>query len=68
MNNNFTIDGSNFKVLINAEGQYSIWPSGKAIPDGWTDAGFAGPKAECALYIDQNWLDMRPASLTGKRH
>jgi MbtH protein len=68
MHTNTTIDGNHFMVLVNSEGQYSIWPSGKPIPDGWTEAQFAGSKTECTSYIDQNWLDMRPASLSGKQH
>jgi MbtH protein len=68
MYNNFTIDGDDFKVLINVEGQYSIWPSGKAIPEGWSYAGFSGSKESCTSYIDQNWLDMRPTSLISRVH
>ncbi len=66
MQKNFTIDGDHFIVLTNFEGQYSIWPSAKSIPDGWTEAGFTGSRIECTSYIDQNWLDMRPASLSKK--
>jgi MbtH protein len=59
----YTIDGDRFKVLINDEEQYSIWPEQKAVPAGWYEKGFAGSKDEVAQYIDQHWTDMRPASL-----
>ena len=59
----YTIDGDRFKVLMNDEEQYSIWPEQKAVPAGWHDKGFAGTKAEVTQYIDQHWTDMRPASL-----
>ncbi|MEY3739936.1 MAG: hypothetical protein RLZZ192_612 [Pseudomonadota bacterium] len=59
----YTIDGDRFKVIVNDEEQYSIWPEQKAIPAGWHDKGFAGSKAEVTEYIDQHWTDMRPASL-----
>ncbi len=59
----YTIDGDRFKVIINDEEQYSIWPEQKAIPAGWHEKGFAGSKAEVTEYIDQHWTDMRPASL-----
>lgn len=61
--NAYTIDGDLFKVLVNDEDQYSIWPEQKAIPAGWYDKGFSGSKEEVSAYIDKNWTDMRPASL-----
>ncbi|NBT97384.1 MAG: hypothetical protein EBT43_06155 [Methylocystaceae bacterium] len=59
----YTIDGDLHKVLINDEGQYSIWPAGQKAPDGWKEVGTAGSKAECSAYVDANWLDMHPISL-----
>ena len=59
----FTIDGDLHKVLVNEEGQYSIWPAGQQAPDGWKEAGQTGTKAECSAYVDANWADMRPLSL-----
>ena len=50
-------------VVVNHEQQYSIWPSFKALPDGWKDAGFQGPKADCLAHIETVWTDMRPLSL-----
>jgi MbtH protein len=61
--NGFTIDGDVFKLIINEEGQYSIWPAEKSTPSGWKDLGFSGNKAECSDYADKNWTDMRPLSL-----
>ena len=59
----YTIDGDLHKVLINDEGQYSIWPAGQNAPYGWKEVDFTGSKAECSAYVDANWLDMRPISL-----
>lgn len=50
-------------VVTNHEEQYSIWPAFKTIPDGWTDAGFRGSKADCLAHIEKVWTDMRPLSL-----
>jgi len=50
-------------VVVNDEGQYSIWPSGKDTPPGWHAAGKTGTKDECLAYIDAVWTDMRPRSL-----
>jgi MbtH protein len=61
--NGLTIDGDLFKVLVNTEGQYSLWPAKKTAPDGWQETPFTGNKAECAAYVDENWKDMRPLSL-----
>lgn len=52
-----------FKVVVNSEGQYSIWPADRDAPAGWTEAGYSGPKADCLAYVDRVWTDMRPASL-----
>lgn len=59
----YTIDGDLFKVLINDEGQYSIWPGQKLTPGGWKEVGFSGSKEEVEKYIDTNWTDLRPLSL-----
>jgi MbtH protein len=52
-----------YKVVLNHEEQYSIWPAGRENPGGWRDAGKVGPKAECLAYIKEVWTDMRPLSL-----
>lgn len=58
-----TIDGDHFKILINQENQHSLWPAHKVAPSGWTEVGFAGSKADCTKYVDENWQDMRPKTL-----
>jgi uncharacterized protein YbdZ (MbtH family) len=59
-------DTTVYKVVVNHEEQYSIWPEYKEIPLGWNDVGKAGPKAECLEYIKEVWTDMRPLSLRKK--
>lgn len=51
------------QVVINEEGQYSMWPEGEKIPDGWKSVGKTGTKQECLDYIKAVWIDMRPLSL-----
>jgi MbtH protein len=58
-----TIDGDIFKVLVNDEGQYSLWPGAQPAPDGWMEACPPAPKAEALAYVEAHWTDMRPASL-----
>jgi uncharacterized protein YbdZ (MbtH family) len=56
-------DTTIYKVVLNHEEQYSIWPADRENPLGWNDAGKTGPKAECLAYIKEVWTDMRPLSL-----
>lgn len=52
-----------YKVVLNDEEQYSIWPAGRPNPLGWQDEGTSGTKEECLDRIDAVWTDMRPLSL-----
>ncbi len=56
-------DNTTYKVVVNHEEQYSIWPADRENALGWTDAGKSGTKAECLAYIEEVWTDMRPLSL-----
>jgi MbtH protein len=56
-------DTTIYDVVINHEEQYSIWPSYKAKPLGWTVVGKSGSKQDCLDYIKEVWTDMRPLSL-----
>jgi MbtH protein len=56
-------DTTIYKVVVNHEEQYSIWPADRENALGWNDAGKQGPKAECLAYIEEVWTDMRPLSL-----
>lgn len=56
-------DTTQYKVVVNHEEQYSIWPAYRENPLGWKDAGKTGLKAECLGYIKEVWTDMRPLSL-----
>lgn len=59
-------DTTIYRVVVNHEEQYSIWPADREIPFGWSDAGKTGLKAECLAYIEEVWTDMRPLSLRKK--
>jgi MbtH protein len=66
MNRDETEDTTIYKVVVNHEEQYSIWPAERENPLGWKDAGFSGPKADCLDHIKEVWTDMRPLSLHKK--
>ena len=63
MANFFDDENGEYLVLVNDEGQYSLWRTFKTIPAGWAAVGPRGPRAECLAYIEKNWIDMRPKSL-----
>jgi MbtH protein len=52
-----------YRVVVNHEEQYSIWPEWKEIPAGWRDVGIVGTKQVCLAHIEEVWTDMRPLSL-----
>lgn len=59
-------DSTIYKVVVNHEEQYSIWPEYKESPLGWNSVGKVGSKVECLAYIKEVWTDMRPLSLRKK--
>jgi MbtH protein len=52
-----------FRVVVNDEEQYSIWPDDLDLPGGWQAEGTAGTKEACLAYIGRVWSDLRPRSL-----
>jgi MbtH protein len=63
MSNPFEDDDATYLVLVNDEGQYSMWPSFAEIPAGWTVAKSEDTRQACLDHIAANWTDMRPKSL-----
>lgn len=56
-------DTIRYKVVVNHEDQYSIWPEQRENPPGWREVGRVGTREECLKYIDATWTDMRPLSV-----
>jgi len=56
-------DQRQYRVVVNAEEQYSIWPVDSDLPAGWRPDGFSGDRAACLAHIDEVWTDLRPRSL-----
>ncbi len=52
-----------FEVVVNAEEQYSIWPSATEPPAGWRKVGKSGSQQSCLAHIEEIWTDMRPLSV-----
>lgn len=64
MNTNpFEDDDAQYRVLVNDEGQHSLWPEFIDVPQGWTIAHDLDGRQACLDWIEANWTDMRPRSL-----
>ncbi|GKT26451.1 MbtH family protein [Acidovorax sp. SUPP3334] len=63
MSNPFDNENGKFLVLINSEGQHSLWPAFIDVPSGWDVALPAADKSACCAFIETGWTDMRPRSL-----
>jgi len=48
-------------VVINARGQYSVWPAALGIPAGWHRFGEPAARERCVAAVEAAWTDMRPA-------
>jgi MbtH protein len=66
MDRNDKEDSTIYKVVVNHEEQYSIWPADRENALGWRDVGKTGLKEECLEHIKEVWTDMRPLSLRKK--
>nr|WP_202488310.1 MbtH family protein [Streptomyces sp. SID5473] len=61
--NPFEDPDASYLVLVNDEGQHSLWPVFVDVPDGWRTVFGEAPRTECLEYIEKSWTDMRPKSL-----
>jgi MbtH protein len=61
--NPFEDEDAQYFVLINDEGQHSLWPVFADVPDGWEVIFGEEGRQECLDFIEKNWTDMRPKSL-----
>jgi MbtH protein len=56
-------DDTVYTVVVNDEGQYSVWFADRELPPGWAEVGKRGTKAECLGAVARLWTDMRPKSV-----
>jgi MbtH protein len=63
MLNPFDDPDARYRVLVNAEGQHSLWPEFADVPDGWEAVHGPAGREECVHYVERHWTDMRPRSL-----
>lgn len=63
MTNPFEDPEGSYYVLVNGEGQHSLWPSFVDVPAGWTVTFGVADRQACLDHIEANWTDLRPKSL-----
>lgn len=63
MTNPFDDPEGTFHVLVNEEGQHSLWPTFADVPAGWTVVLRDETRQACLDYIERTWTDLRPLSL-----
>lgn len=63
MANPFDNEDGAFHVLVNDERQHCLWPAFVEVPAGWDVAVSDSARQTCLDYIEENWTDIRPASL-----
>ncbi|AXE79824.1 MbtH family protein [Streptomyces atratus] len=49
-----------YLVMVDEEGQHSMWPSCAALPPGWTVVHGEDSRDGCLAYFNKNW---RPRSM-----
>jgi MbtH protein len=63
VNNPFDDEDGTFHVLVNDEGQHSLWPAFVDVPAGWSTVLASTTRQSCIDYVNERWVDMRPRSL-----
>lgn len=61
--NPFDDANGSFYVLVNDEGQHSLWPAFADVPAGWRVVFGGSARTDCLAYIEEEWADIRPRSL-----
>ncbi|GAA3207269.1 MbtH family protein [Actinocorallia longicatena] len=51
-----------FLVLVNAEGQYSLWPAFADVPAGWTVAHHEDTRENALAYVERTWTGLHPSA------
>lgn len=63
MTNPFENEDAHYVVLVNDEGQHSLWPAGFDVPAGWSTVFGPDRRAACLDHVEATWTDLRPKSL-----
>ncbi|WP_410575107.1 MbtH family protein [Amycolatopsis sp. cmx-4-61] len=61
--NPFDDPDGHYVVLVNDEGQYSLWPAFAEVPPGWTVSLARTDRRTALEHVSTHWTDLRPKSL-----
>jgi MbtH protein len=61
--NPFDDPDGRFLVLVNDEGQHSLWPQFADVPAGWTVVLAETDRQSALDFVEREWTDLRPRSL-----
>lgn len=53
-------------VVVNDQGQHSLWPSDRDLPCGWSPTGVRGTTEECLTHIEKVWIEVLPRDTRGR--
>lgn len=48
------------RVLVNEQGQYSLWPDDLEVPAGWSTVCAGLDQTQAVEYVEAVWTDLRP--------
>lgn len=65
MDNPFDVETGGFLVLVNVEGQHSLWPAFHELQNGWPVA--AGPAMRQASGLDRKSMDSHATQIACRR-
>jgi MbtH protein len=57
--NPFTDPDDNYRVLVNAAGEHSLWPAAVPAPSGWEPAHGPDRRDACLEYVNEAWQELR---------
>lgn len=55
----FDAEGGQYIVLVNKEGQHSLWPVLLPVPLGWDTVLAASSRTACLEFVERHWIDLR---------
>jgi MbtH protein len=64
--NPFEVPEAMYYVLVNDEGQHSLWPVFAEVPRGWRVVHGPDERAACLEQVTERWTDLRPRSLVAR--
>lgn len=57
MTNPFEDTDARYHVLVNDEGQYSLWPVFVEVPQGWRAVLEDATRSDAVAWVEDNWDD-----------